>query len=183
MLFGMNMVNFVVFITLISFAEALYSPIINVFTFKFTKAGREGTFLTLTAAPTYFTMAMTGVVGGYLLEEYYPAVEKEGRTKRPTIIWIVIMIISSLSFICLYIGRHYFNPKEEEETTKEFALAGQESEESEEPQSEGDGVTSRNVSTIMIKQPKLRSNNSSMEAETRLDSQSDFKLSTVKKIN
>jgi len=48
---------------------------INVFTFNFTKEGREGTFLTLTAAPVYFTMALTGIVGGYLLENYYPAVE------------------------------------------------------------------------------------------------------------
>jgi hypothetical protein len=60
-----------------SFAEALYAPMINVFTFNFTKEGREGTFLTLTAAPTYFTMALTGIVGGNLLEKYYPALEDD----------------------------------------------------------------------------------------------------------
>jgi len=75
MFFGMEMSNFMAFIAIISFAEALYSPIINVFTFNFTKPGREGTFLTLTAAPTYFTMALTGILGGFLLENYYPAVE------------------------------------------------------------------------------------------------------------
>jgi MFS family permease len=75
MFFGMNMINFLLFIVVISFAEALYSPMINVFTFGFTKEGREGTFLTLTAAPIYFTMALTGIMGGYLLENFYPAEE------------------------------------------------------------------------------------------------------------
>jgi MFS family permease len=114
MLFGMGVANFVVFITLIAFAEALYSPIINVFTFNFTRVGREGTFLTLTAAPTYFTMALTGIVGGYLLENYYPVLEDETHKKEPEKIWLVIMFISALSTISLYLGRNYFNMKEAE---------------------------------------------------------------------
>ena len=81
MFFGMSMINFLFFIMIISFAEALYSPMINVFTFGFTKEGREGTFLTLTAAPLYFTMALTGVMGGYLLENFYPAEETATRKK------------------------------------------------------------------------------------------------------
>ena len=67
-----NIVDFVIFIIIIAFAEALYAPMINVFTFNFTKPGREGTFLTLTAVPVYFTMAGTGLLGGFLLENYYP---------------------------------------------------------------------------------------------------------------
>lgn len=75
MFFGMNIIQFLLFIVIVSFSEALYAPMINVFTFNFTKEGREGTFLTLTSAPVYFTMALTGIVGGYLLENFYPAVE------------------------------------------------------------------------------------------------------------
>ena len=48
------------FILIISIAEALYAPMINVFTFNFTKPGREGTFLTLTAAPVYFSEHANG---------------------------------------------------------------------------------------------------------------------------
>lgn len=112
MLFGMEMVNFVCFITIISFAEALYAPLVNVFTFNFTKPGREGTFLTLTAAPVYFTMALTGIVGGFLLERFYPVVEDENHKRQPEAIWLFIMVISSMSSISLYFGREYFNIKD-----------------------------------------------------------------------
>jgi hypothetical protein len=77
MFFGINIVDFILFIIIISFAEAFYSPMVNVFTFNFTKEGREGTFLTLTDVPMYLTMAVTGVMGGYLLENFYPAEENE----------------------------------------------------------------------------------------------------------
>jgi MFS family permease len=109
MFFGMSMTNFLCFIVIISFAEALYSPMLNVFTFGFTKEGREGTFLTLTAAPLYFTMALTGVMGGYLLENYYPAEETATRKKRPSIIWLTIIFCSAFSFVTCYLGRNYFN--------------------------------------------------------------------------
>ena len=109
MLFGMSLVNFFFFIMIVSFAEALYSPMINVFTFNFTKEGREGTFLTLAAAPVYFTMALTGIVGGYLLENYYPMTEDATHKRQPQIIWISIIVMSLVSTIILYIGQGYFN--------------------------------------------------------------------------
>lgn len=77
MFFGMNLVDFIFFIIIIAIAEAIYSPMVNVFTFNFTKPGREGTFLTLTDVPMYFTMAVTGILGGFLLENYYPVEEDE----------------------------------------------------------------------------------------------------------
>ena len=84
------------------------------FTFNFTKEGREGTFLTLTAAPVYFTMALTGIVGGYLLENYYPAKEDETHKRKPEYIWLTIIGFSLISFLSLYLGQGYFNVKEEE---------------------------------------------------------------------
>lgn len=81
MFFGMNIWDFIIFILIISFAEAVYSPMINVFTFNFTRPGHEGTFLTLTDVPIYFTMALTGLVGGYLLENFYPVEEDETHKK------------------------------------------------------------------------------------------------------
>jgi len=114
MFFGMNLITFVLFILIVSFAEALYAPMINVFTFSFTREGREGTFLTLTAAPIYFTMALTGIVGGFLLENYYPAVEDATHKRQPHVIWLTIIFFSLISVTTLYLGRNYFNPKLEE---------------------------------------------------------------------
>ena len=108
MFFGMNVVDFVFFIIIISFAEALYAPMINVFTFNFTKPGREGTFLTLTAAPTYFTMAFTGLLGGFLLENYYPETEDDTHQKRPWVIWLIIICISAVCVLILFISRLTF---------------------------------------------------------------------------
>lgn len=114
MFFGLNIWDFIIFIVIISFAEALYSPMLNVFTFDFTKPGREGTFLTLTAAPIYFTMATTGLLGGYLLENYYPEQEDEEHQKRPWVIWLTIICISLLSTIILFVCRSYFDCADEE---------------------------------------------------------------------
>ena len=113
MFFGMNIVDFLFFILIISIAEALYAPMINVFTFNFTKPGREGTFLTLTAAPVYFTMAITGLLGGYLLENFYPSEEDATHQKRPWVIWLTIIIISLTSTLILFFARDYFNCAEE----------------------------------------------------------------------
>ena len=107
--FGMNLVGLLLFILIISFAEALYAPMVNVFTFNFTKPGREGTFLTLTATPTYMTMAVTGILGGYLLDNYYPAEEDEKHKKRPWVIWTVLIVLSGISSLILLIFRDYFN--------------------------------------------------------------------------
>jgi len=114
MFMGLNMINFMLFILIVSFAEALYSPMVNVFTFNFTTEGREGTFLTLTAAPVYFTMALTGIIGGYLLENFYPAQEDASRKRQPDVIWITIIACSAVSTFALYMGRDYFNVKPEE---------------------------------------------------------------------
>ena len=109
----MGLWNFMLFIVIVSFAEALYAPMINVFTFNFTKEGREGTFLTLTAAPVYFTMALTGIIGGYLLENYYPAQEDATHKRQPEYIWATIIAMSLTSTILLYLGRDYFDVKGE----------------------------------------------------------------------
>lgn len=113
MFFGINLVDLIIFIIIISFAEALYSPMLTVFMFGFTKAGREGTFLTLAAAPIYFTMAMTGLLGGFLLENYYPPEDNENHHKQPWVIWLIVIAISGGSTIILFFGRDYFDCADE----------------------------------------------------------------------
>ena len=88
---------------------------INVFTFNFTRPGREGTFLTLTSTPTYLTMAVTGILGGYLLDYYYPPEEDDTHKKRPWVIWTILIVCSGTSTIILIIFRDYFNCVDKEE--------------------------------------------------------------------
>ena len=116
MFFGMNFLDFFLFILIISFAEGLYAPMINVFTFNFTEAGKEGTFLALTETPVYFTMAVTGLLGGYLLENYYPVEEDETHHKKPWVIWLTIIIISAISVIILFLFRPYFDSYGDDQT-------------------------------------------------------------------
>ena len=114
MFFGMNVLDFIIFMVIISFAEALYSPLVNVFTFNFTREGREGTFVTLTDVPIYLTMAVTGLMGGYLLENYYPVTEDEDHHKQPWVIWLVLLLVSATSTIILFVFRPFFECYEDE---------------------------------------------------------------------
>lgn len=123
MFFGESLMNFMFFIFIVSFAEALYAPMINVFTFNFTREGREGTFLTLTAAPVYFTMALTGLVGGYLLENYYPAQEDATHKRQPQVIWLTIVVMSAVSTTLLYLGQGYFNHQPEKMADGELIVS------------------------------------------------------------
>jgi len=58
-------------------------------------------------------MAVTGILGGYLLENYYPVEEDEHHKKQPWIIWLTIIIISGVSTIILFIFRSYFDCADE----------------------------------------------------------------------
>lgn len=147
MFFGMSLVDFLLFVIIISFAEALYSPMINVFTFTFTKAGREGTFLTLTAAPSYFTMALTGVLGGYLLENYYPAVEDKNHKREPHYIWLTIIACSAVSTATLYLGRDYFNCKDDSDMSEALQSQGNESHHSLKGKYEG---AAKNIESMVL---------------------------------
>jgi len=118
MFFGMGIANFVIFIIIISLAEAIYAPILNVFCFQFTKVGREGTFLTLTATPVYFTLAATGIAGGFLLENYYPVEETEDKKKQPWVIWFIVFCCSLSSTLILFLFRPYFDCAYEDEDEK-----------------------------------------------------------------
>jgi len=57
---------------LLSLGEALNSPKLYEFIFFFTKKGREGMFLSLSTAPYYLTMAISGYMSGFLLTHFYP---------------------------------------------------------------------------------------------------------------
>ena len=104
LLFGMDYFHIFIFIALVSLGEALNAPKLYEFVFHFTRKGREGMFLTLTAAPHYLTMAVSGLVSGVLLENFLP---EEGK-KRLSLIWITLIASSAFSLILLIAFRSCF---------------------------------------------------------------------------
>ena len=98
LLFGIDYFHIFLFIIFLSLGESLNAPKLYEFIFFFARKGKEGTFLALTAAPQYLTMAVSGYVSGLLLTNFFP---EEGE-KRPNYIWIT-MICSSGCTLLSYI--------------------------------------------------------------------------------
>lgn len=92
---------------LVSLGESLNAPKLYEFIFFFTKKGKEGMFLALTAAPQYLTMAVSGYTSGILLTNFFP----ENGAKRPDYIWITMVSASSMSFILFVLFRKCFARK------------------------------------------------------------------------
>jgi hypothetical protein len=107
LLFGISYAHIFMFIVLVSLSESLASPKLYEFIFFFTKKGREGMFLALTAAPQYLTMAVSGYVSGILLSNFFP----EKGTQRPDLIWITMMASSGISLILFLMLRGCFEEK------------------------------------------------------------------------
>ena len=106
LLFGMTYFHIFIFIVFVSLGEALNAPKLYEFVFHFTRKGREGMFLTLTAAPHYLTMAVSGLLSGYLLEEFFP----DSGEKRLNLIWITLIASSAISLVLLIAFRKCFRP-------------------------------------------------------------------------
>ena len=105
--FGITYPHIIMFIILLSLGEALSSPKMYEFIFLFSKKGREGMFLALTAAPQYLTMAVSGYVSGVLLSNFFP----DKGTKKPDYIWITMMGCSGVSLILFIMFRKCFKTK------------------------------------------------------------------------
>lgn len=106
--FGITYPHIIMFIILVSLGEALSSPKMYEFIFLFSKKGREGMFLALTAAPQYLTMAVSGYVSGILLSNFFP----DNGEKKPDYIWITMMGSSGLSLILFIVFRKCFKTSE-----------------------------------------------------------------------
>jgi len=115
LLFGITYEHIFLFIVLVSLGESLSSPKMYEFVFFFTKRGREGMFLALTAAPQYLTMAVSGYVSGVLLEKFFP----QSGERRPEYIWISLISSSGLSLILFLVFKGCFRTQNQGEDIAE----------------------------------------------------------------
>jgi proton-dependent oligopeptide transporter, POT family len=90
----------VVFVTLLSIGEAIWSPRLYDYTMKVCTEGREGTYMALSSAPLFLATLPVGFMSGYLLDQYCP----ETGDRNSQMMWFIIGIttISSPVFMTVF---------------------------------------------------------------------------------
>eukprot|EP00580_Thalassiosira_gravida_P001210 CAMPEP_0201599428 /NCGR_PEP_ID=MMETSP0492-20130828/880_1 /ASSEMBLY_ACC=CAM_ASM_000837 /TAXON_ID=420259 /ORGANISM="Thalassiosira gravida, Strain GMp14c1" /LENGTH=531 /DNA_ID=CAMNT_0048061997 /DNA_START=185 /DNA_END=1780 /DNA_ORIENTATION=- len=80
----------VLFVTMLSIGEAIWSPRLYDYTMSVAQEGREGTYMALSSAPLFLAKLPVGFLSGYLLEEYCPEHLEEGEVRRSRTMWLII---------------------------------------------------------------------------------------------
>ena len=83
----------ITFLTTISLAEPIWSPILDAYVYYFAPKGKEGIFLSLAALPYFASNLLSGKLSGELLFRYCPAKGVEG-CPHPSLIWLIIGVVS-----------------------------------------------------------------------------------------
>jgi MFS family permease len=113
LLFGANYFTVGVFVTLISIGESIWSPRLLDYTLELAPNGRQGFFLAIASSPFAVAMVVTGLVAGFLLEEFCP----EDGERECWKMWLIITAITCISpllilvfWSCLEQPLHEDNP-------------------------------------------------------------------------
>jgi MFS family permease len=86
----------VLWITVMSFGQAIWGPKLYEYSTMSAPAGREGLFVAITAAPIYLSSVPTGVLSGWMLEHYCPKNSTpEERDNRQLWFWVGVSVVSS----------------------------------------------------------------------------------------
>jgi len=86
----------VMFVSILSFGEAFWSPRFFDLTVSMAPEGREGTFAAMGSAPIFLAKLPVGVLSGWLLQEYCP---KEGERNSMMMWWIIFLITMPAPFL------------------------------------------------------------------------------------
>lgn len=97
---GAHYWNIVLFVVLLSFGEATYSPRVYDYVLLLSPHGQEGLYATLSAAPMFVAKLFIGVLSGELLEMYCPAEPPRQCWKMWFIIGLVTMSSPLLLLVC-----------------------------------------------------------------------------------
>lgn len=82
-----------IFIVVLSFGEALYSPRVYEYAAAIAPAGQEASYSALSYVPILLAKLLTGLVSGELLEKYCP----EHGPRHPEIMWLIIGLASCIA--------------------------------------------------------------------------------------
>jgi len=101
----------ILFVTVLSIGEAVWSPRLYDYTMSVVKEGREGTYMALSSAPLFLAKLPVGFMSGYLLQEYCPA---DGERHSKTM-WLIIGLTTAVSPILLTTCWGYISKRDDDE--------------------------------------------------------------------
>ncbi|EKX54645.1 hypothetical protein GUITHDRAFT_159147 [Guillardia theta CCMP2712] len=130
------------FVFILSFGEALWSPRLYDYTVSVAPKGKEGAFMALGNAPLFFSTMPVGLLSGYLLQVFCPA-QGPRRSKE---MWFVIGLITLSSPILLTITKKWIREPEHENELVELHVNGNQSNHSSQPENETQLLKSRGTS-------------------------------------
>lgn len=104
----------VMFVTVLSIGEAIWSPRLYDYTMSVTKEGREGTYMALSSAPLFLAKLPVGFMSGKLLETYCP---EEG-PRNSKMMWTIIGLTTIVSPILMTLFWNYVSAKDEGSSEK-----------------------------------------------------------------
>jgi hypothetical protein len=112
----------IVFVTLLSIGEAIWSPRLYDYTVSICPEGREGTFMALSSAPLFLAKLPVGFLSGILLQRYCPPILQEDDDERHSqTMWFIIGLLTASSPIFMTCCWNYISKKESSDsTTTEF---------------------------------------------------------------
>jgi len=109
----------IMFVTVLSIGEAIWSPRLYDYTMSVCREGREGTYMALSSAPLFLAKLPVGFLSGYLLERYCP---EEGERHSQTM-WLIIGLMTATSPVLLTVLWGYVSKKDEEEDQRYTELS------------------------------------------------------------
>jgi POT family proton-dependent oligopeptide transporter len=112
----------ILFITVLSLGEAIWSPRLYDYTMSVTKEGREGIYMALSSAPLFLAKLPVGIMSGYLLEKYCPP---EG-PRNSKIMWLIIGLTTITSPVLLTCCWGYISNAADDNTSKLPDISGKE---------------------------------------------------------
>jgi proton-dependent oligopeptide transporter, POT family len=98
----------IVFVTILSVGEALWSPRLYDYAMSICPEGREGTYMALSNAPLFLAKLPVGLLSGILLQTYCPS---EGERHSKTM-WLIIGLMTASSPVLMTVCWKYISYRE-----------------------------------------------------------------------
>lgn len=102
----------VIFVTVLSIGEAIWSPRLYDYAMQVCPEGREGTYMALSSAPLFLAKLPVGMLSGLLLQKYCPIDVGEGEERHSKQMWLIIGLLTASSPILLTLCWNYVSKRD-----------------------------------------------------------------------